>query len=491
MTEIGHHAFAHCSGLTSVNISNSVTIIGEAAFYGCEGLTSVTIPNSVTSIYNYAFEGCTGLTSLSIPNSVKGIGISAFYGCSGLTSVTIPNSVTIINTWTFEGCSSLTSVIIPESVTIIYPRAFANCIELTSVYCYAEKAPYTYEGQFDEQSIFEGSHVEYTTLYVPEESVDNYKHSEPWSKFKDIVAINGDSDNSKQCVKPDINYENGILSVTCETEGATCFYSTGAAVITSTDYAPLEAGTDLSRDVQLMIYAYATADGYEKSEVVSKQISVPFGKLITETVTEYVEKWDTAYVNVEVHDTTYVNVELHDTTYVDVPYEVLVHDTAYVNVEVHDTTYVDVPYEVFVHDTTYVDVPYEVVVFDTISVPTTQEIPAPTIVVDDGKVEILSGIKDAVIYYTLDGTTPVVSEGNRYEGPFTISGDCTISAIAVRISEATSKDVIDGIWNPSKTATLHYYRTDGIETDTPTNGVNIVVIQTSDGTRKVSKRLIR
>ena len=353
------------------------------------------------------------------------------------------------------------------------------------MFCYAKNPPTT------SNNAFEGSYVEYVTLHVPEGSEDKYKQVTPWSSFKNIMAIGGEGGETMPCANPLISYEDGKLSITCETEGATCYYSTGAAVITSTDYTSYEEKSDLSRDVQLMIYAYATADGYEKSEVVSKQISVPFGKLITETVTEYVEKWDTAYVNVEVHDTTYVNVEFHDTTYVDVPYEVLVHDTAYVNVEVHDTTYVDVPYEVFVHDTTFVDVPYEVVVFDTISVPTTQEIPAPTIVVDDGKVEILSGIEDAIIYYTLDGTKPVISEENRYGGPFTISGDCTISAIAVRISEATSKDVIDGIWNPSKTATLRYYRTDGIEIDTPTNGVNIVVTQTSDGTRKVSKRLIR
>ena len=43
-----------------------VTAIGLLAFRYCTGLTSIDIPNSVTEIGNYAFEGCTGLTGIDI-----------------------------------------------------------------------------------------------------------------------------------------------------------------------------------------------------------------------------------------------------------------------------------------------------------------------------------------------------------------------------------------------------------------------------------------
>ncbi len=102
VTSIGYRAFSHCSGLTSLTISNSVTSIGNYAFDGCSGLTSVTIPNSVTSIGSYAFQECTGLTSISIPNSVTSIGNNAFSNCTGLISVTIPNSVTSIGSYAFS-----------------------------------------------------------------------------------------------------------------------------------------------------------------------------------------------------------------------------------------------------------------------------------------------------------------------------------------------------------------------------------------------------
>ena len=130
---IGSFAFAGCSGLTSVEIPNSVTRFCSLAFEGCSGLTSIVIPNSVTDFYNQVFSGCSGLTSIVIPNNVTEIDYATFSGCSSLTSVEIPNSVTSIDYAAFDGCSNLTSVDIPNSVTSIGSSAFSGCSNLTSV----------------------------------------------------------------------------------------------------------------------------------------------------------------------------------------------------------------------------------------------------------------------------------------------------------------------------------------------------------------------
>ena len=130
VTSIGAHAFSDCSGLTSVEIPNSVTSIGEYAFLGC-GLTTVEIPSNVTNIAWGTFQGCE-LASVVIHNGVKSIGDGAFNSCHDLTYVEIPESVTSIGEAAFYACG-LTSLVIPNGVKSIGNEAFYYCNDLTSV----------------------------------------------------------------------------------------------------------------------------------------------------------------------------------------------------------------------------------------------------------------------------------------------------------------------------------------------------------------------
>ncbi len=202
VTSIGNYAFQGCSGLTSVEIGNSVTSIGQCAFSGCSGLTSVGIPNSVTSIGNYAFRDCTGLTSVEIPNSVTSIGQYVFYGCSGLTSIEIPNSVTFIGQHAFQGCTGLASVGIPNSVTGIGLSAFQGCSGLTSVEI-GNSVTGIGQDAFNScislteitllgtnvpslgQSVFNSTND--CPIYVPYESLNNYKTASNWSRYKNRI----------------------------------------------------------------------------------------------------------------------------------------------------------------------------------------------------------------------------------------------------------------------------------------------------------------
>ena len=190
---IEDYAFMRCSGFTGgLTIPNSVQSIGGEAFDGCSGFTGpLTIPNSVKSIGGEAFHGCSGFTgSLTIPNSVQTIGFKVFSGCSGFTgSLTIPNSVTSIGEWAFYKCSGFTgSLTIPSSVTSIGDWAFDNCK-------FNEIKVYGHTPAKVETTSFSIQDQNYTPLYVPAQSVNQYKTAEGWRSFRQINPFDVDEPN--------------------------------------------------------------------------------------------------------------------------------------------------------------------------------------------------------------------------------------------------------------------------------------------------------
>ncbi len=169
------------SGLTHVDIPQSITTIGKYAFFNCGSLTSINIPNSVMHLEGGAFYGCSSLKRITIPESVTSIGDEAFFYCNNLTSINIPNSVTKIGACAFEGCSSLTSITIPNSVTSIGDLAFEDCSSLKSVYCKATTPPVLGNSAFLEN----GSGRK---IYVPRNSVKAYKSAKGWRDYASNIV---------------------------------------------------------------------------------------------------------------------------------------------------------------------------------------------------------------------------------------------------------------------------------------------------------------
>ena len=71
-----------------------------------------------------AFSGCTGLTSIEIPNSVTSIGNYAFYDCTGLTSVTVAwaTPINLLNPYIFSNASNAT-LYVPKGTKEAYEAA--------------------------------------------------------------------------------------------------------------------------------------------------------------------------------------------------------------------------------------------------------------------------------------------------------------------------------------------------------------------------------
>ena len=229
-TAISGSAFEGYTGLTSIEMPNSIKSIGDWAFGGCSGLKSINFPNGFTSIGDYVFQGCTSLTSIVIPHSATRIGYQAFYDCTALTSVEILNDATSIggkaffNTawynnypygmvyigkvaYSYKGSmpsntsiglkegtteisdeafsrrTDLISIEIPNSVTYIGNSVFMNCSGLTSIICEAITPPTL--GTY----VFDKVDKSACILYVSSQSVEAYKSADQWKDFNSILPI--------------------------------------------------------------------------------------------------------------------------------------------------------------------------------------------------------------------------------------------------------------------------------------------------------------
>lgn len=125
---IDNNAFvSNTTYLSSITISDGVTVIRGDAFSYLHNLREVRLPSNYVTIEGYwkgtqtlrrdvgAFMGCDALTGITI--NAGDIQDNAFNGCTSLSSLTFGSGEITIGRGTFSGCTSLKSVTIPSNVT--------------------------------------------------------------------------------------------------------------------------------------------------------------------------------------------------------------------------------------------------------------------------------------------------------------------------------------------------------------------------------------
>lgn len=94
------------SGVTEVQIPNSVTTIGESAFAYAESLRSITLPLHLKEVSKTMLAG-TAIENIAVPEGVKTIGYGAFQSCMQLRTVMLPSTLTLIDAYGFNNCQNL------------------------------------------------------------------------------------------------------------------------------------------------------------------------------------------------------------------------------------------------------------------------------------------------------------------------------------------------------------------------------------------------
>lgn len=208
---LGASIFMVCGNLTDVEFQEGVKDTGVGTFYYCENLKNVSLPESLLSINHGAFMDCSMLPKIDIPSNVTFIGENAFLHCENIKSIKIPIGVTTIEQGAFASCASLSEIILPDNLEIIKWNAFNSCINLTSVILpqnLAKIEGYVFEGctklgsvycksitppevecvdEFGYWRAFDNNAKD-RKLYVPIESVANYKSKTYWKDYAAYIV---------------------------------------------------------------------------------------------------------------------------------------------------------------------------------------------------------------------------------------------------------------------------------------------------------------
>ena len=221
---IGTSTFNGCTSLTSVSGGYRLTKLNNYSFMGCTALETYDI-GDVTVIPMGCFQNCINLTSIGSFDNIERVEPWAMLGskvnvntfpalkyigetiggyvagegfskvCSGVLSAPVLEFIKGENNWsqmkftkiedlgsitdipekTFYNCVYVEEAILPATVQTIGKDAFAQNNSLTTIVCNAVTPPVIDAETFKNSTAI-------ASIYVPDDSVDDYKAAENWSE---------------------------------------------------------------------------------------------------------------------------------------------------------------------------------------------------------------------------------------------------------------------------------------------------------------------
>jgi hypothetical protein len=168
---IGPGAFS-TTLLRSISFPDSLTTIEKGAFTFTYELESITLPSSLTTLKRAFRFSEVKSVDMSACVALETIGDYAFYECFSLTEVTLPPNIKRIEDSFFRDCSSLEVIDLPATVEYIGYRAITSV--RTLIVRSIEPPEVDMYGDFP---------LSASVIYVPDESIEEYKTAIGWSKY--------------------------------------------------------------------------------------------------------------------------------------------------------------------------------------------------------------------------------------------------------------------------------------------------------------------
>lgn len=116
-----------------------ITAIADSAFY-YSGITELQLPNSITHIGQWAMADAFDLTSVTLPLHLQWVSEGMLAG-TAITSIILPEGITRIEDSAFEDCNLLRSVFLPSTLLEVGDYAFDGCHSLFEVFSAADEPP--------------------------------------------------------------------------------------------------------------------------------------------------------------------------------------------------------------------------------------------------------------------------------------------------------------------------------------------------------------
>lgn len=166
------------TGLHEVRFSINFNTAYNVSFNKCVDLVLLFMPSG----WNYAAHSfaseCTSLERFYIPSTLRTVSGLFCNRCASLKRLVIPEGVTNVNENMAADCTGLTYIELPSTITSIGNFALQRC-NAAKIVCKAVTPPTITEYTFRWNDT--------GVVYVPDESVNDYKAAQYWSVIADRI----------------------------------------------------------------------------------------------------------------------------------------------------------------------------------------------------------------------------------------------------------------------------------------------------------------